>query len=471
MLHERELETVLWEIMRRWDVPGLAVGIVQGDEIVYAKGFGVRSLATQAPLTLDTVFCVQSISKCFVATAVMQLVDRGALDLDDPLTQYLPYLTMADDRYRQITIRQALSHTSGMPDIDESDYIEWMARPEYDDGAAERFVRGLSQQQLVANPGERFSYSNIAYSVLGDLLAKVTAVSFEDFLQQAILMPAGMAHSTFLLADVRPDLLTWPHLRSPAMAANPMYPYHRADAPSSFLHTTVADMCQWGKVSLNRGRDLGRRLLSAEGYEAMWTPVAKRGEPPSMYEDMGLGWNLGHFKGVRTISHGGAGFGATAFFFLMPERDCAAIVSCNEESFACNRAAQAVADSLLDRLPQANTVSWKVPISRALAEGGIAAAYDRYHEISNRRTEEYYLDEYDLLGLVIELQMVDKIDLAIDVLGLNIAAFPQHADSYVERARLHRQTGAEGLARQDLAKALSIEPENPTAARLLASLA
>ena len=123
----------------------------------------------------------------------MQMVERGKLDLDAPLVQYLPYFQMDDERYRQITIRQALSHTSGMPDIDEIEYVELVTHPEYDDGAAERFVRGLSDRKLIANPGERFSYSNIAYNVLGDLLAKVSAKSFESAMQEQILIPVRNA--------------------------------------------------------------------------------------------------------------------------------------------------------------------------------------------------------------------------------------------------------------------------------------
>lgn len=90
MLYETDLDIVLQKIMTRWDVPGQAAGMVKDDQIVYAKGFGVQSLETQVPVTLDSVFCVQSISKCFVATAIMQLVERGKLDLDSPLVQYLP---------------------------------------------------------------------------------------------------------------------------------------------------------------------------------------------------------------------------------------------------------------------------------------------------------------------------------------------------------------------------------------------
>lgn len=467
MLFEKELEPVLQEIMARWDVPGLAVGIVEGDETIYAKGFGVQSLETQAPVTLDSVFCLQSVSKCFVATAILQLAEGEKLDLDAPLIRYLPYFQIDDERYQQITIRQALSHTSGLPDIDESEYIEWVAHSEYDAGAAERFVRSLGDKKLVANPGERFSYSNIAYNILGDLFAKVSGTCFENAMQEQILIPSGMPNSTFMFTNVPTNLLAWPHLRSPEMRVNPIYPYHRADAPASFLHATVADMCHWGIISLKRGRDPKRKILSAAGYDLMWTPVAKRGNPPSMYEEMGLGWVLGHYKGMKTVGHGGAGFGGTAFLFILPEKNFAAVLMCNEESYACNRAVQAVADALIGQKPHANKVSWMVPISRALAEGGIDAAYARYAELKAGVTQEFYFNEYDLDGLVIQLLMAKKPDMAIEVLGLNIQVFPEHIESYINQAKLFLQKGEIAPARENILKVLSIEPSNATAARLL----
>ena len=131
MIDANKLDSVLEEIIARWGIPGLGVGIVDEDEIVYAKGFGVQSLETRAPVTPDSIFCVASISKCFVASAVMQLVEQGKLHLDAPLVQYLPYFKLDDERYRQITLRQILSHTSGMPDMDEGEYDELVAHPEY----------------------------------------------------------------------------------------------------------------------------------------------------------------------------------------------------------------------------------------------------------------------------------------------------------------------------------------------------
>ncbi|MBN1317560.1 MAG: beta-lactamase family protein [Anaerolineales bacterium] len=112
MKYLKDLDVVLQEIMLRWDVPGMAIGIVKGDEVAYAKGFGVQSLETQTPVTLDTIFCVQSISKCFVATAVMQLAERGKLDLDAPIVQYLPYFlgwTM-NDIGKSLFDRRSVTH-------------------------------------------------------------------------------------------------------------------------------------------------------------------------------------------------------------------------------------------------------------------------------------------------------------------------------------------------------------------------
>ncbi len=193
MLNEKELDSVLQEIIDRWDIPGLAVGIVEGDEIAYARGFGVQNLDTRVPVTPDSVFCVASISKAFVATAVVQLAERGMISLDAPLVDYLPYFRLDDERYRQITIRQMLSHTSGMPDLDEIEYTELLAHPEYDAAAAERYVRRLNHRKLAAAPGERFLYSNIAYNVLGDMIAKVSGNSFETYMQQQILIPVWNA--------------------------------------------------------------------------------------------------------------------------------------------------------------------------------------------------------------------------------------------------------------------------------------
>jgi CubicO group peptidase (beta-lactamase class C family) len=333
MINKKELDHVLQEISARWGIPGLGVGIVEDGAIVYARGFGVQSLETGVPVTPDSFFCVASITKCFVATAVMQLVEQGRLHLDTPLVRYLPDFRLADERYTHITLRQMLSHTSGMPDMDENEYDDLVANPAHDEGAAERYVRALADRNMVAAPGERFAYSNIAYNVLGYLIATVSGQTFEDTIEEHILRPAGMPESTCFFPSVPTDRLAMPHLRAPGMIVNPVYPYHRADAPASFLHSTVREMCHWAIACLKRGIYQERRILTPASYDQMWTPVTRRDDPP-FREEMGLGWTLGHFAGARTVGHGGGGFGWTCFLALLPEHNCAAIVLSNEESTA-----------------------------------------------------------------------------------------------------------------------------------------
>lgn len=437
-----QLEHVLQEITARWGIPGLCVGVVEGEEIVYARGFGVQSLDTQVPVTPKSIFGVASVSKCFVATAIMQLVEQGRIDLDTPIVQYLPYFQLDDDRYTQITTRLILSHTSGMPDMDEVEYDELVYHPESDEGAAERYVRALRNRKMVGAPGERFAYSNIAYNVLGDLIAKVSGQTFEEYMKQQVLLPSGMPDSTFFFPEVPRERLAWPHLRTPEMIVNPVYPYHRADAPASFLHATVMDMCHWGITSLNSGVYSGNRILSANKYALMWTPVTPRSYPP-FYEHAGLGWTLGHYEGWKTVSHGGGGFGWTDFLILLPEKNCGAVILCNEESTARENIIQAVVDVMLDREPQAGLLSWMIPLGQALQAGGIAAAHDCYSEIKSRGGKGYLFDAYELVPLVYQIASAGKVDLAIEVIKLNLQAFPDHEDSRQLLSRLLQKEGGQ----------------------------
>jgi len=131
-----------------------------------------------------------------VATAAMTLVEDGKMELDEKVVTYLPYFELADERYREITVRQILMHRSGMTDVED---YEW-DRPQHDAGAAERFVRSLKSEPLLAAPGALFSYSNMGFDVMGDVIAKASGMSFEEYVKQAILTPLGMKKSSFIHA-------------------------------------------------------------------------------------------------------------------------------------------------------------------------------------------------------------------------------------------------------------------------------
>jgi CubicO group peptidase (beta-lactamase class C family) len=317
----QRIEMYLADQVRTHCIPGLTAAVVRNGEVAYIGAFGVRQIGGNEKLTPEHIFHFASVSKPFVATAIMQLVEQEKLDLDDPVTKYLPYFRLDDDRYRAITIRQMLNHTSGMPDV--HDY-QW-ENPQTDEGAAERYVRQIASKRLLWAPGEGWRYSNMAFDVLGDLIAKVSGVSFEEFIRANIFVPVGMDRSSFIYSDIQESLRTTGHVGEPAQISD-IYPYNRRHAPSSTLNTSVNQMTRWMLVNLNKGEINGRRILRAESYDLLWTA---RIENATNESQVGLSWFLGEHAGHRTVGHGGGDTGFRSYILLLPEKNIGIVLASN----------------------------------------------------------------------------------------------------------------------------------------------
>jgi CubicO group peptidase (beta-lactamase class C family) len=321
---QTSLEPLIQKTLAEKKASGYALGIVKNNQLIYARGFGVAKLGTQQPITPQSLFHMASITKTFVATAVMQLVEAGKIDLDASPTKYLPYFRLNDERVRAITIRQMLSHLSGIPDV--TDY-HW-DKPEYDDKALERFVRSISSQKLVAAPGEKFAYSNTAYEVLGDIIAKASGESFEDYVQHHILTPLGMKQSTLLVREANPQLLTAPHVSEQGnTVVSKVFPYNRAHAPSSTLYANIEDMSRWALANLNHGEWNGKRILKPETLDMMWKPVANVGMRGS--SKVGISWFLQEDGGHRFVLHSGGDVGFESLLILAPDDKIAVVAMGN----------------------------------------------------------------------------------------------------------------------------------------------
>ncbi len=307
------LEPFIEKTLRQEKIPGLAIGIVENGKLVYSRGFGVMKVGdTSKPVTAETLFHMASVTKPFVATAVMQLVEQDKVDLNAPVTKYLPYFRLKDPRYRFITVRQMLTHTSGMPDVE--DYL-W-DKPEYDDGSLERYVRSLTDKDLRWQPGSQFAYSNMAYEVLGDLVAKVSGKSFEDYVEANILRPLGMTSSTLLLKQADPAKLASGYTRAKDGTVKPIthYPYNRAHTPSSNLHSNIVEMARWAVANLNGGELDGHRVLKTATHALMWKPA----NPADNDEYVGISWFLKDSKGEHFVMHGGGDDGFLSRIVLVP---------------------------------------------------------------------------------------------------------------------------------------------------------
>jgi CubicO group peptidase (beta-lactamase class C family) len=319
------LEPFLQNTLREEKIPGLAIGIVEAGRPVYVRGFGVMdSRDPSRPVTAETLFHMASITKPFVATSVMQLMEQGKVDLDAPITKYLRYFQLKDPRYRSITVRLMLTHTSGMPDVE--DYL-W-DKPEFDDGALERYVRSLQDRTLLWEPGTKFAYSNMAYEVLGDMVAKMSGISIEDYVHNNILKPIGMTSSTLLLKEAPPGQLAAGHTRAKDGALIPVahYPYNRSHTPNSNLHSSATDMVRWMQVNLNRGELDGRRILKDSTYDLMWRPT-----DASKKANVGISWFLGTHRGQQFVMHGGQDDGFLTTVLLLPARKTGVVVFVNSD--------------------------------------------------------------------------------------------------------------------------------------------
>jgi CubicO group peptidase (beta-lactamase class C family) len=428
---------------------------------VYAKGFGVKNLETKEPVTEKSLFHMASVSKPFSATAIMQFVEKGKVDLDDPVVKYLPYFKVNDERYKEITIRQMLSHISGMPDV--RDY-EW-DKPVYDDGAAERYVRSLTDKELIAAPGEMFAYSNMAFEVLGDLIAKVSCMSFEDYVKTNILDHLGMEESTFLKKKVSPDLATTPHVMGLKIKVSDIYPYHRAHAPSSTLHSNVLEMCNWAMANMNRGVLGGKCILKPESYDVLWEPAKLNNGETTM---VGLSWFLRTYREIDTVFHSGGDVGYRTFFVMMPEKKAAAVVLSNcDFAPTGNIAIAALFLALGLDPPPVPPPPIRAAIGKAIAEKGVDAAIKIYHELKENSPKSFDFGPRQLNRLGYQLLEMKRIEDAIKIFQLNIEVYPKNANCHDSLGEAYLKAGDKENAIKYYEKALELDPKMGTAIEAL----
>ena len=321
------LDQEIERIFNQSNSPGLAVGVVRDHELIYARGFGVTNLETGDEVTPRTLFHMASITKPFVATSIVQLYEQGKLSLDDPVVQHLPYFEINDERSGMLTIRQFLTHSSGMPDVED---YQW-ENPQYDEGALERYVRSISGRELLQEPGRHFSYSNLAFEVLGDLIAKVSGQSFADYVKDNILLPLGMNDSSILIEDVDPALLAHGYIEGDngEVLASGHFAYNRRHGPSSTLHSNIVDMSRWAIANMNRGELEGSQILDAASYDLLWEPSVMVGVRDGRRIRLGLSWFLSRFGGQPTVYHGGADIGYRTNLVMVPDAGAAVIVLSN----------------------------------------------------------------------------------------------------------------------------------------------
>lgn len=318
-----DLGAVVTDVMERLRVPGIAIGIWR-DGTVESHGYGVASLDTGQPVRPDTLFQIGSISKIFTATLVMRLVDDGLLDLDTPVTRYVPDLRLADDdALRTITLRHLLSHTSGLEGDRFTDYG-------LGDDALGRGIAELHSLRQLTRPGELWAYCNNGFNLAGYIVQQVLGQPFEAAMRERLFEPLGLERAFYFAheAIVYPGAV-WLCPTAPGSDQHEVsrpYPLPRWGNPAGGIISTTADLLRFAAFHLGDGVVNGKRILSAEAIAAMQVPQTRAANFAEAY---GIGWALDTVDGVKVVSHGGSTNGFQAHLDLIPEKRFAIAILTN----------------------------------------------------------------------------------------------------------------------------------------------
>jgi len=360
----------------RPDVPGAAVAVVKDGEIVYQRGYGIANLEYDIPITPATVFLVASVSKQFTAFAVAMLADQGLLSLDDDVRQYVPEMP---DYGKPITIRHLIHHTSGLRD--EFDLLA-MAGYHMDDVITKEAILELAyrQQALNFSPGAEHLYSNTGYTLLAEIVERVTGQSFRAWTTEHLFEPLGMAHSHF-----HDDHQMIVKNRAQGYAQKGEGGYKKqvvnyASVGASGLYSTVEDLARW----LNNFED------GAVGGPRVLAQVNTRGRLANGDTlSYAFGQYVGAYKGLVRVSHGGSHRGSRTYLIRFPTKRLAVILLSNLDEFQPTDMALKVADLYLaeppDRLADYEGAYYSEELGTtyrlAVKDGRLVAQHRRYEDI------------------------------------------------------------------------------------------
>ncbi len=453
------MDTFINQYLDWFNIPGLSIAIVSGGKVVFSKGFGVTNVNTGQRTTPDTLYSTASVTKLFVGTAVMQLAEQGRVALDDPVIKYVPYFKLKDTRYKRITIRHLLSHTSGLPDIEADELYSSWEHPNYDDEALERYVRSLHNTSLMANPGESYSYSSMAYDILGDLISKVSGMAFEPYIKQHLLDPLEMKKSTILFENVDKNLLASPHLMDDKFEykVSKIFPYSRRHPACGTLFSSVMEMSRWAIANIDRGLFKGKRILQDSSYETMWRPAVFEDNP------VGISWLIEDFGPYKLFSHGGGDPGYRTEFYIVPEKAVGVVVMANCWEDQINPIAMKALHLLLGEEEKDWFSFFQGQVWKSVRENSSETTVRLCRELIQKNGKEVFHPAI-LNQLGQRLEEKDKTEYALALYELNAELHPKIFQLFNVLAETYLKMGKKELAVEAYKKSLALKPGNKEAA-------
>jgi CubicO group peptidase (beta-lactamase class C family) len=316
-----ELEAVAQEQLKKANIPGAAMAIVHGTELVFAKGFGVSNIETGARVVPETLFRIGSTTKMFTATVLVSLAEEGKIDLHEPIRKYVDGLSPG---LSSLTAHQLLSHTAGLKD-------EAPCYGPHDILTLADTVRSWNDDYVFTQPGRIFSYANPGYTLAGFLIEQIGGNSYVFEMTRKLLKPLGMKSTTFQPTVAMTYPLSQGHTCVPQAPPAVVRPFtdHAGYWPAGFLFSSVNDLARFAIAFMNDGQIEDKQVLSQSVIHKLSTPVMHVHSDASGQGQYGYGLFISEYRGARLLHHAGAIKGFICSFTIVPQHRVAVITVAN----------------------------------------------------------------------------------------------------------------------------------------------
>lgn len=340
VMSSSQIDSLAELTLKTFDVPGIAVAVVKDGKVIHAKGYGVRSLKNNLPVDENTLFGIASNSKAFTAAALGMMVDEGKLKWDDKVIDHIPEFRMYDPYVTDaFTVRDLLTHRSGLG-LGAGDLMFF---PDGNKFSRQEIISNIRYLKQVSGFRTQYDYDNNMYIVAGEVLARVSGMSWEDFIEKKIMEPIGFAASRASWARVKNNAnIIDAHVPVNGKAIAVPHDWSETANAAGGIMSNLTDLSKWVILQMNDGKygeGLSKKLFSEAVHREMWSPqtvigVAGPGAYNTHFAAYGLGWFLSDVNGYKQCSHTGGLLGTVTQVTLIPELKLGIIVLTNQQSGA-----------------------------------------------------------------------------------------------------------------------------------------
>ncbi len=359
-----QIDNLVEKVLKAFDVPGISVGIIKDDKLIFAKGYGVRSLDSKKPMTENTLVGIASNTKAFTAAALGILIDEGKLKWDSKVTDIIPEFKMYNPYVTdEFTIVDLLTHRSGLG-LGAGDLMMW---PDSSNFTKADIIHNLRYLKPVSSFRTKYDYDNNLYIVAGEVIARASGMSWEEFIEKRIMLPLNMSKSAASIYRLK-DKSNIINAHAPIDGKVQVIKTDWSETANAAggIYSNITDLSKWLIMQMNNGKygdGLNKQLFSEDVHDEMWSPqtiIKTKGGGPynTHFASYGLGWGLSDVKGMKQCTHTGGLAGIVTQITLIPEMKLGIIVLTNQQSGAAfNTITNTIKDSYLgvmgqDRLQQ-----------------------------------------------------------------------------------------------------------------------